>query len=161
MADRVMSGHRVEASRLIGVDPTQVFDALMAAALPELFAHRFAAFPAVREVTGEPDDWGTVGQSRTIVMADGGSVRETLTWVDRPSSYAYVLDDIHGRLRPFVSTVDGAWTITPVDSGARVEWAWTMHAQTSPARLTMSVLGRMWKGYAERALAELETILLR
>lgn len=144
---------------MVEVEPARAFDGLMAARLPELFGHRYAAFPAVREVTGEPQDWGTVGQSRTIVLADGGSLRETLTWVERPRSYAYVLDDIHGRLRPFVSTVDGAWSVTPTETGAHIEWAWTLHPQTSPARLTMNVIGRMWKGYADRALAELETIL--
>ena len=46
-------------------------------------------------------------------------------------------------------------------TGALVGWAWTMHAKASPARLTMNVIGRIWKGYADRALAELETILMR
>jgi hypothetical protein len=36
-----------------------------------------------------------------------------------------------------------------------------MHPKASPARLTMNVIGRMWKGYADRALVELETILMR
>ena len=108
-----MSGHRVEASRLVAVDPTQAFDRLIAARLPEVFSRRYAAFPPVREVTDEPDDWGSVGQTRTIHLADGGRIHETLTAVDRPHSYAYVLDDVHGRLRPFVRTVDGVWSVTP------------------------------------------------
>lgn len=156
-----MTGHRVEASRLLAVEPTKAFEGLMAARLPELFSRRYAAFPAVQEVRDEPEDWGTVGQTRTILLADGGSVRETLTSVDRPRSYTYVLDEIHGKLRPFVSTVEGAWSVTPEGTGARVGWSWTVHPQASPARLTVTVIGRMWKGYAERALAELETILMR
>ena len=156
-----MTGHRVEASRLLAVEPTEAFDRLLAARLPELFRRKYAAFPAVQEVKDEPEDWGTVGQTRTILLADGGSVRETLTSVDRPRSYTYVLDDIHGRLRPFVSTIEGAWSVTAEGTGARVGWAWTVHPQAPPARLTVSVIGRMWKGYAERALAALETILMR
>jgi len=156
-----MSEHRVEASRLVAVEPTQAFDRLIAARLPEVFSHRYAAFPPVREVTDQPDGWGTVGQTRTILLADGGSTRETLTSVDRPHSYAYLLDEIHGPLRPFVRTVDGIWSVTPEGTGARIGWAWTLHPKAAPARLTMNVIGRMWRGYADRALIELESILMR
>ena len=146
---------------MVAVEPTQAFDGLMGAHLPEIFKRRYAAFPPVREVTDEPDDWGSAGQTRTIVMADGSRLRETLTSVDRPHGYAYLLDDLHGPLKPFVRTIEGAWSITPEGTGARIGWVWTLHAKGSPARLTMSVIGRMWKGYAERSLVELESVLMR
>jgi hypothetical protein len=156
-----MSAHRVEASRVVAVEPTTAFDRLIAARLPEVFRRRYAAFPPVRAVTDEPDEWGTVGQTRTILLADGGRLRETLTTVQRPHSFAYLLDDIHGPLRPFLRTVEGDWSVTPEGTGARIGWAWTLHPQASPARLTLNVIGRMWHGYADRALIELETILMR
>ena len=58
-------------------------------------------------------------------------------------------------------SVEGVWSITPKGMGALVGWAWTLHPKASPARLTMNVIGRMWRGYADRALVELETILMR
>jgi hypothetical protein len=156
-----MSDHRVEASRIIAVEPVDAFDRLMGARLQDVFARRYAAFPSVAEVIDEPDDWGAVGQTRTIVLADGSRLRETLTSVDRPHGFAYVLDEIRGPLRPFVKSIDGMWTIAPQDGRARIGWAWTFHTKAAPALLTTRVLGRMWKGYAGRALIELEAILTR
>lgn len=156
-----MTGHRVEASRVVPIAPEAAFDRLMEARLPEVFARRYAAFPAVTDVTDQPEDWGTVGQTRVIVLADGGRLRETLTDVERPSGFAYRLDGIEGPLRHFVRSIDGAWTTTAHADGTRIGWAWTFHPKASPARLTTSVMGRMWMGYADRALLQLETILTR
>lgn len=148
-------------SRLVAVEPTEAFDRLIAAPLPDVFTRRHAAFPAVREVIDESGEWGVVGQTRTILLADGGRLRETLTSVDRPHGYTYLLDDLHGRLRPFLRTIDGAWSVTPEGTGARIGWAWTLHPNAPPARLTLNVIGRMWQGYADRALIELEALLMR
>jgi hypothetical protein len=156
-----MSGHRVETSRIVSVEPDVAFDRLMNVRLTDVFNRRYAAMPAVTEVTDQPDDWGAVGQTRTIVLADGGRLRETLTDIERPHSFAYRLDGVEGPLRHFVHTIDGVWTITPQDGGARIGWAWTFYTHASPARLTTSVIGRMWMGYAGRALIELEAILTR
>ncbi len=156
-----MADHRVEASRVVAVAPAVAFERLLSAPQERVFARRFALFPAIREVTDAPDAWDHVGQGRTLVLADGARLHQTITGVDPPHGYTYVLDDIHGRLGPFVSTVDGAWTVAPEGDGSRIGWAWTMHPKgnASPARLTMTVIGRMWKGYADRALGELEKIL--
>jgi hypothetical protein len=156
-----MPGHRVEASRLVAVEPTLAFDRLLSASLPEVFSRRYAAFPPIREVTDQSAGWGASGQTRTIHLTDGSHLRETLTSVDPPRGYSYVLDEIHGPLRPFVRTIDGAWSVTPEGDGSRIGWSWTMYPKISPGRLTMNVIGRMWKGYAERALVELEKVLTR
>ena len=156
-----MSGHRVEASRVVPVEPGAAFDRLMDARLTDVFSRRYAAMPAVTDVTDQPDGWGVVGQTRTIVLADGGRLHETLTGVERPHSFSYRLDGIEGPLRLFVHSIDGVWTVTPEDGGARIGWAWTFYPKASPARLTTSVIGHMWLGYADRALGQLEGILTR
>jgi hypothetical protein len=152
----------VEASRVVAVEPTVAFDRLISAPLPQVFSRRYAAFPPIREVVDEPAEWGATGQTRTIVLADaGGRMRETLTSVERPHGFAYVLDELHGPLRPLLDTIEGAWSVVPEGTGARIGWTWTLYPKAPPARLTLSVIGRMWRGYADRALAEVETILMR
>lgn len=141
-------------------DPARSFDALFTAPREAVFVRRYGAFPPVSETRDQDGDWDTVGQSRTIVLGGGdGSLRETLTSIDRPHSFEYLLDEIHGKLRPFVRRIDGVWTVTREGDGSRISWAWTMHPVAPPARLTMGVIGRMWQGYAERALRSVEDIL--
>jgi Polyketide cyclase / dehydrase and lipid transport len=155
-----VKSHRVEASRFVDVAPEHAFDRLIATPLPSIFVKRFAAFPPVSEVRDQPDEpWGAVGQSRTIVTGDGGTFHETLTSVERPTSFGYVIDDITGPMRPFVRTVEGEWSVVPEGGGSRVGWSWILHPLAPPARLTMNVIGKMWHGYADRALERVEAIL--
>ena len=46
-----MADHRVEASRTVAVAPAVAFERLMAAPQEQVFARRFALFPAIREIT--------------------------------------------------------------------------------------------------------------
>ena len=161
-----MSGHRVRGPRgwfAERVEPDVAFDQVDERSADSVPNRRYAALPAVADV--EPISQGLrlgFGQTRTIVLADGGRLRETLTDVERPRSLAYRLDGIEGPLRHFVHTIDGVWTITAHDGGSCIGWAWTFYPKASPARLTTSVaIGRMWMGYADRALTRLEAILTR
>lgn len=143
----------------MAVDPVRAFDVLFATPREEIFVRRYAAFPPVREVRDQTGDWDAVGQSRTVVLGDGGTLRETLTSIDRPYGFGYLLDDIHGALRPFVTRIEGQWSVTPEGQGARIGWAWSLTPAAPPARLTMTVIGRMWQGYADRALRRVEALL--
>lgn len=118
-----VASHRVEASQLVRTDPERAFDQLIAMPLPTIFVNRYAAFPSIREVCDGPEVWGEVGQTRTIVLGDGKTLRETMTSLDRPNSFGYVLDELTGPLRPFVRTVQGRWTVTAEGEGARITWA--------------------------------------
>ena len=150
----------MQASRYVPVDPEHAFDVLLVAPLPTIFDRRYGAMPPVREVRGQDGEWGTVGQTRTIVTTDGGTLLETLTVVDRPRRFGYVLTDVHGPMRPLVRTVDGVWS---VDAGGH---RLPRHLGLDPApdrgaaRLLMPLLARMWHGYAHRALERVEQLLV-
>jgi len=148
-------------SRTVPVPVEHAFDVLMPTPLPEIFRHRYAAIPPIAEVRDQDGVWGSVGQSRTIVLADGATMREELTSLDRPRSFGYRITGISGVMRHLVGSLDGLWTVEPVGTGARVTWRWTVHPASGVAALALPVFGLMWHGYARKALAEVESVLLR
>ncbi|MGZ5400735.1 MAG: hypothetical protein ACXWDM_12065 [Nocardioides sp.] len=79
--------------------------------LDQLSLRRSGPIPPIRETLEQSATWDTVGQSCTIVLADGGTMRETLTTVDGPRSFGYDLAarSAHGRCR----SSGGSGTPTP------------------------------------------------
>jgi hypothetical protein len=94
------------------------------------------------------------------MMVGGGSVREELTSVDPPRSFAYTLSDIKGPLAPLVSTVEGKWSFAAAGTGTTVTWQWTLHAKSVLSAPVLPVFARMWKGYARQVLEELSAQLV-
>jgi hypothetical protein len=155
-----MSAVELESSRTYPVAVEAAFDRVLSTPLPEVFSSRYAAMPRVRSIRHQHGEWGTVGQMRTVELADGGTLLETLTAVDRPRSFDYRLSDITGPMKPLVIEVAGKWRFDPVGTGVRITWAWTVHPRGSLGRAAMPAFGRMWQGYARRALEQIEHVLL-
>jgi hypothetical protein len=150
----------VEFSRAFPVTVDQAFGFVLPTPLEQIFDRRFGPIPAIREVTDQDGEWGAVGQSRTIKLTDGGSMREELTTVDRPHAFGYTLTEITGPMNLLAASVDGRWSFDPVGTGVRITWAWTVHPASSVAELAMPLLGWLWKGYARQAMDGLEPLLL-
>jgi hypothetical protein len=115
------------SSRTYPVSVERAYDGVLTTPLPELFSKRYAAIPPIREVRDQQGAWGTLGQTRTIRLADGGTMRETLTSVDRPHSFGYRISDVSGPMKPLVTEVAGEWRFEPAGDGVRITWAWTVH----------------------------------
>jgi hypothetical protein len=147
-------------SRAVPVPVDEAFDRVLSHPLTEIFRRRRLAIPPVKEVRDQTGEWGTVGQTRTIVTADGGTVLETLTSNDRPHSFGYTISDVRGPLKPLIASADGRWTFEPAGTGTRITWAWEL-TPTAAGRVVMPAFGAMWRGYARQALEEVEGILLR
>jgi len=146
----VPSPYVVSSSTLVRTTPEAAFDGVLAAPLPELFTDRSGPIPPVRECTGQDGAWGTVGQTRTVVLDDGSSNLETLVALDRPGSYRYRLSDFTGPMKALVGSVDGEFAFAPEGTGTRVTWSWRMHPANPVGRLLLPVLGIFWRRYADR-----------
>jgi hypothetical protein len=151
---------RLESSRAVPVDVGAAFDRLIAHPLTDLMSRRYGLLPPIREVRDQSGPWGTVGQTRTIVTADSGTMRERLTEVVRPERFDYVLTDFTGAFKPLVSHVDGRWAIAPVGTGVLVTWSWTLHPTSTYAARVLPLVGRMWRGYARQALEHGSDVLV-
>ena len=149
----------VSESRTYPVLVEDAFDRLLTLPLEQLFSRRFGPLPPVRG-TDQDGVWGTVGQQRTVRLADGGTMREELTTVDRPHRFDYGLSAITGPMKALVGRVDGRWAVEPAGTGCRIAWSWTVYPANSAASIGMSILGRLWHGYARLALGQLESQLV-
>jgi hypothetical protein len=149
----------VEQSRAIPVEVQHAFHRTLPMSLPTIFCRRYALLPPVKEVRGQVGTWGQVGQVRTVVTSDGGTMREVLTEVDAPHSFSYHLSDITGPMRPLVDSIEGYWEFTSKGTGTLITWRWTLHPRGVGAPF-MPLITRMWLRYATQSLEQLSELLL-
>jgi hypothetical protein len=149
----------VEQSRAIPIGLQQAFDVTLPMPLTAIFSRRYGLLPPIKEVRGQDGVWGQVGQTRTVVTTDGGTMRELLTEVDAPHSFSYLLSDISGPMRPLVDSIDGRWEFATQGTGTLITWRWTLHPKGLGAYI-MPLITLMWRGYARQALELLSEQLL-
>jgi hypothetical protein len=147
------------ASRVVAVHPDEALERFIPVPLTDVFDRRHLALPAIKRVDGPDGRFEQVGQSRTIHLADGGSMVETLTLVSPPNEFGYRISQVRGPLKPLAKEIRGLWTFEPVGGAAtRITWGW----EVDPAPLgrpLMPVFALMWRGYAAKALARLSEVL--
>ena len=149
----------VEQSRTVPATADGAFAGTLPLPLPHLFRRWYGPIPPIKEVRDQAGDWESVGQTRTVLLAGGGSMREELTEVDRPRAFGYRLTDITGPLAALAGHVEGRWQFTPTGTGTTITWSWVIHPRSIVAAPVMPILGWLWKGYARRALAQLTDLL--
>jgi hypothetical protein len=151
---------RLEKSRTVPVTLDQAFDAVLTRPLPELFSRRYGVIAPIKAVENQVGEWGNAGQTRTIRLADGTTMQETLTVVDRPHRFAYAIGNITGLMKPLVAVAIGTWTFEPAGTGTRVTWTWDVTPTKGLGRAAMPLFARFWSGYARQALERLEQVLV-
>jgi hypothetical protein len=150
----------VEQSRAIPVAVEDAFNRTLPLPLPAIFSHWYGPIPPIKAVRDQAGEWDAAGQTRTVVMVGGGSMREELTSVDPPRSFGYTLSNIKGPLAPLVGSVEGTWSFTPAGTGTTVTWQWILHPKSGVTAPVLPLVGRIWKGYARRSLETLSQVLV-
>jgi hypothetical protein len=147
-------------SRTFPAGVKRAFDELLPYELTGLFNRRYAAIPPIKAVRDQDGAWGRPGQTRTVMLSGGGSMREELREVRPPGRFAYHLDEITGPMKALVRSVDGSWEFERAGTGVRITWSWTVHPRGRVGALAMPLFGRMWRGYARQAFDNIERLLL-
>jgi hypothetical protein len=148
-------------SRTFPADVEPAFDKVLPYDLTKLFDRRYAAIPPIRSVRDQIGAWGTPGQARTIVLSDGGTMREELLEVSRPDRFGYRITGITGPMKPMVASLDGVWAFEPAGTGVRITWSWSVQPAGRLGSLAMPLFRRMWLGYARKGFDNIEQLLLR
>ncbi|MEI7054437.1 SRPBCC family protein [Nocardioides sp. CCNWLW239] len=150
----------LESSRAIPAAYETALARVLPAPLPQIFGRRYAAISPIAEVRDQAGGWDSVGETRTIVLSDGATMRETLTTIDAPSSFSYEITPLTGPLKLLVGHVVGRWSFAPAGTGTRVTWSWSVTPSSRVGAVAMPVFGWMWKGYARLGLEALEGVLV-
>lgn len=145
-----MSLRSASASALVAATPEVVFPRLRAHD-PTRFYPRWGVLPAVVEVRGQTGDWDAVGQTRTLVLSDGGTVTETLTSAESPL-FAYDLSRFTGVFGHLVVGARAKWRVTPVGDGSRIDWTYGFEPLPARGALVAAIVRLAWAPYMRRVL---------
>jgi hypothetical protein len=146
------------ASRVVDGDVDRTFSLVLPMPLEQLFVRWYGPLPPIRSTDG-PLPWQTPGQQRRVDLVGPGSMSETLTEVEPPHHFSYRLDDIHGPMKGLIAAVDGRWAFAPHGAGTEITWSWSVTPRPA-TRWLLPVFGRFWQGYADRALQQLDALLV-
>lgn len=132
-----------------------VFEAALSSPLPQLYRRRYGPMPPIVVVRDQQGAWNTAGQTRVLVTADGGTMREEMLLIDRPNGFANRLTVLSGPFRPLVTTIEESWAFRPVGKGTEATWEWNLYPRSAAGKVLVPVVGRLWLGYARGVLAQL------
>lgn len=155
---------RLSRSRTYPRSPEAAFDAIMGVSLPTVLGHRSGPLPGIVEVR-EQTAWGSVGDTRRIVLADRSTALETLVEVEGPQRFVYRASELTGPMALLVDDVEGRFDVEPAgEGGSRVTWSWRIALAGGvvglAAPLAAPVITRAWQGWARGLLENLEGVLV-
>jgi hypothetical protein len=119
---------------------------------PVGFYPSFGFLPAVIEVRNQSGAWDAAGDSRQLMLSDGGSVIEHIRIVDSPRSFAYELTDFQKVFGKIVKYARSEWYFTEVTGGTRIQWTYTFFALPGMRWVLAAIVGLLWRPYMRTVL---------
>lgn len=121
---------------------------------PPGFYPKFGPLPAVTEVRDQSGAWDAVGQTRTLLLSDGGSVVETITDYRRDEFFAYELTEFQKLFGKLVSGARAEWSFSAASTsaGTRIHWRYTFFAKRGASLIVGAIVALFWAPYMRRVL---------
>ncbi len=113
---------------------------------------KYGPLPAVLEVRDQTGAWDAVGQTRQLMLSDGGSVIEHLVQVDRPETFIYELSDFQKLFGSLVSGARAEWEFSNVPGGTSIRLTYTFHPRRGAGLLVGAIVRLFWWPYMKRVL---------
>lgn len=145
-----MSTHAASASAVVAAAPEPVFERLLEHD-PTRFYPRSGLLPAVIDVRDATGPWDARGRSRTLVLSDGGTVRETITSAD-PPLFAYDLTRFTGLFGAIVARGRSEWRVHGVGSGSTIAWTYSFTARPGRGLVVAAIVRLAWAPYMRAVL---------
>jgi hypothetical protein len=109
--------------------------------------------PAVLEVRDQTGKWDAPGQTRQLMLSDGGWVVEHTTNVEPYGFFAYNLTDFQKLFGRLVHHARAEWTFTQVAGGTNIHWSYTFFPKNSGAKPVLALIVRLlWGPYMRKVL---------
>jgi hypothetical protein len=119
---------------------------------PVGFYPKSGLLPAVVEVRDQPQTWNKPGQTRQLMLSDGGSVIEHITNVEPNDFFAYNLTDFQKVFGKLVEHARAEWTFTATDGGTEVQWSYTFFPKRGGSLILSLIVKLLWAPYMRRVL---------
>jgi hypothetical protein len=114
----------------------------------------YGPLPAVTGVEEQTGAWDAAGQTRTVLLSDGSSARESLTNYEHPHYFGYTVSEFTGTLGLLASSATGEWWFIGVGPDrTRIKWRYTFNAKSAFAAPILWIITHvLWRGYMRSAL---------
>jgi len=114
----------------------------------------YGPLPAVTGTKNQTGAWDGAGQTRTVLLSDGGSTQEMLTKYDHPHYFSYTVDGFTGIFRFLASSAEGEWWFSSTSSDkTHIKWRYAFNAKSVFAVPVLWFITKvLWHNYMHKAL---------
>lgn len=151
--------HPSATAEMVAATPLQWTWDVLTPIDPARFYPKHGPIPATIAVRDQSGPWDAVGQTRTLLLSDGGHVVETITDVEKPVGeqgfFAYELTDFQKVFKLMVDHARAEWTYEAHPAGTLVHWTYTYVPKKGWGWAVGLIVRLWWDPYMRQVLPEI------